>query len=187
LRDGVASDIAKKPPFSFTAPVIPSKIQPKFLPECSKMQQQQDNLDMELSSGISAFEAKYFADASKILSPLADQGVPDAQYRMAIMAQNGLGMVENELLAFKYMRDAAESGFPLAQHGLGFMYWQGECVEANGAKAVEWFKKAAEQGMTGSMATLGMMYKEGNGVEKNVEEARKWYKLAGFGEEEMSM
>jgi len=47
---------------------------------------------MELSSGIAAFEGKHFASAIKLLSPLADLGYPDAQYRLAIMAQNGLGM-----------------------------------------------------------------------------------------------
>lgn len=146
-----------------------------------------NQLDMELASGISAFEAKYFADASRILSPLADQGVPDAQYRMAIMAQNGLGMVENELMAFKYMRAAAESGLGLAQHGLGFMYLQGECVEQNGEKALEWFGKAAEQGMVGSLVTLGMMYKDGNGVEQDLDRARELLIQAGFDPAEMGL
>ena len=80
-----------------------------------------EKMEMELLSGISAFEAKYFGDASKLLSPLADAGNPEAQYRMAVMAQNGLGMVKNEGLALKYMTAAAESGHALAQHGLGFM------------------------------------------------------------------
>jgi TPR repeat protein len=147
----------------------------------------ENSLQMELASGISAFEAKYFADASKILSPLADQGNAEAQYRMAIMAQNGLGMVENELMAFKYMRSAAESGLPTAQHGLGFMFLQGECVEQNSEKAIEWFRKAADQGMTGSLVTLGMMYKDGNGVEQDLELAKKYYREAGFDDAELGL
>jgi hypothetical protein len=101
---------------------------------------------------------------------------------MAIMSQNGLGMVANELAAYKYMRGAAESGHDLAQHGLGFMYMEGECAAKDGAKAAEWFRKAAEQGLVGSMTTLAMMYEEGNGVEKDAEEAKRWYKKAGFDE-----
>ena len=96
-----------------------------------------EQLDMELSSGIAAFEGKHFAIAAQTLSPLAEQGNPDAQYRMAIMLQNGLGMTVNELLAYKYMKQAAEAGLALAQHGLGFMYLEGECVEKSGARAVE--------------------------------------------------
>ncbi|HIP53392.1 MAG TPA: sel1 repeat family protein, partial [Chromatiales bacterium] len=61
-------------------------------------------MQMELSSGIAAFEGKHFARAAGLLSPLADAGEPEAQYRMAIMAQNGLGMTENPLLAYKYMK-----------------------------------------------------------------------------------
>ena len=83
-------------------------------------------LDMDLGSGIAAFESKHFSTATSLLGPLAEAGNPEAQYRMAIMAQNGLGMVENELLAFKYMKAAAEAGMGLAQHGLGYMYMQGE-------------------------------------------------------------
>ena len=81
-----------------------------------------DGLDMDLASGIAAFEAKSFSQAAGLLAPLAEQGNAEAQYRMAIMAQNGLGMVENEMRAFAFMKAAAEAGLGLAQHGLGFMY-----------------------------------------------------------------
>ena len=47
--------------------------------------------DMELASGIAAFEAKEFPRAMQLLEPLAEKGDPGAQYRVAIMAQVGLG------------------------------------------------------------------------------------------------
>ncbi len=141
-----------------------------------------ENMAMELRSGISAFEAKYFGDASKLLSPLADAGHPEAQYRMAVMAQNGLGMVQNENMALKYMTGAAESGHALAQHGLGFMYMEGECAPSDPVKAIEWFRKAADQGMIGSLTTMARMYKEGLGVEKDLDEAKRLYHEAGFDE-----
>ena len=53
------------------------------------------DLDMDLTSGIAAFEAKEFATARQLLHPLAEQGNAHAQYRVAIMAQVGLGMVKN--------------------------------------------------------------------------------------------
>jgi len=85
-------------------------------------------LNMELSSGIAAFEAKEFSRAMQLLMPLAESGEPQAQYRVAIMAQVGLGMVKNCAIAVKWMRAAAEQGFALAQHGLeknaaGFEAW----------------------------------------------------------------
>ena len=146
------------------------------------MSEQITDYDMEIGSGIAAFEAKHFARAAGLLSPLADGGDPRAQYRMAIMAQNGLGMHENHQLAFDYMKSAAATGMGVAQHGLGFMYMEGECTDKNAEQAVHWFRKAAEQGLAGSQTTLAMMYEEGRGVEKDQEEANKWYRRAGFDE-----
>jgi uncharacterized protein len=147
---------------------------------CAPMTNTGESMDFDLSSGIAAFEGKNFSRAAELLSPLAEAGAPEAQYRIAIMAQGGLGMVVNELMAYKFMKAAAEAGHPMAQHGLGFMYLEGECVDQNLPKAVEWFKLAAEQGLAGSQTTLGMLYEEGRGVEKDPEEARRWYEKAGF-------
>ena len=80
-----------------------------------------ENRAMELESGIAAFETKNFAHATKLLSPIAEEGNSDAMYRMAIMLQNGLGCLANEDKAFSYMKKAAENGLPLAMHALGFM------------------------------------------------------------------
>jgi hypothetical protein len=138
--------------------------------------------DMALASGITAFESKQFSRAAGLLAPLAEQGVTDAQYRMAIMAQNGLGMLTNPLLAYTYMKRAAEAGLAIAQHGLAFMYMEGECTDKNPEKAVLWFKKAAEQGLIGSLTTLAMMYEQGHGVPQDLEDANRLYRLAGFEE-----
>lgn len=140
------------------------------------------DLEMDLGSGISAFESKQFSRAAGLLGPLAELGHPEAQYRVAIMAQNGLGMHRNDLLAFKYMKAAAKAGLGVAQHGLGFMYMEGECTEKDSAKAVEWLTRAAEQGLAGSQTTLALLYEEGRGVPKDPEQAKKWYRMAGFDE-----
>lgn len=145
-----------------------------------------ENSEMDLSSGIAAFEGKHFATASRLLSPLAHQGNEEAQFRMAIMAQNGLGMVVNEKVAYENMKAAADQGHALAMHGLGFMYLEGECVEKNPQEAANWFHKASEAGMQGSMTTLAMMYRDGNGVEKNKAEADRLFELAGFDPSEFS-
>jgi len=135
-------------------------------------------LDMELASGMAAFEAKEFNRAKQFLSPLAEDGNPDAQHRMAIMYQNGLGLVKDEQRALRYMRMAAEQGHALAQHGLAFMYLYGECVEKDEMEAARLLRLAAGQGLAGSAMTLGMMYEQGQGVAKDPEQAQKWYKIA---------
>ena len=66
----------------------------------AQLMDMRENRAMELESGIAAFETKNFAHATKLLSPIAEEGNPDAMYRMAIMLQNGLGCLANEDKAF---------------------------------------------------------------------------------------
>jgi TPR repeat protein len=139
-----------------------------------------DNSDIDFSSGMSAFEAKHFSRAMQLLFPLALAGDLDAQHRVAIMFQNGLGVAPNPEGAFKWMRSAAQGGHGLAQHGLGFMYLEGDCAEQDGEQALHWFTLAAEQGLAGSQTTIAMMYEEGRGVEKDLAKAKQWYAKAGF-------
>jgi len=136
----------------------------------------ESGLDMDLTSGMAAFEAKEFSKAKQFLSPFAQDGHAEAQHRMAIMYQNGLGLVKDDATALKWMRASAEQGYAYAQHGLGFMYMTGECVDKDEVKAAMWFEKAANQGMAGAAMTLGFMYEQGQGVEKDADKAQEWYK-----------
>jgi TPR repeat protein len=139
-----------------------------------------DYTEIDFTSGMSAFEGKHFPQAINLLLPYAEKGNPDAQHRLAIMYQNGLGVAVNQVFAEKWMRAAAENGLGIAQHGLGFMYMEGDCVDKDLTKAVEWFTHAAEQGLAGSCTTLAMMYEQGDGIEKDLDKAREWYAKAGF-------
>lgn len=142
-----------------------------------------DNTDMDLASGIAAFEAKEFRRSMQLLQPLAENGNPEAQYRVAVQFQAGLGVVPNALQAFRWMREAAEQGHGLAMHGLGIMYLYGECVDKDEREAAVWLHRAADQGLEGSMAALAGMYEQGLGVEKNPEKARALFAAAGFTDE----
>lgn len=85
-----------------------------------------DEPDMELASGIAAFEAKEFRRAWQLLDPLCDNGVAEAQYRCAIMLQNGLGVIARPKVAAELMEAAARQDYGLAQHSLGCMYLFGK-------------------------------------------------------------
>jgi len=145
-----------------------------------------DDEGMQLSSGIAAFEAKEFRRAWQMLEPLSDQGMADAQYRCAIMIQNGLGVIARPSAAAKLMLQAAEQNLGLAQHSMGVMYLFGEGVERNATEAIRWLELAGESGLAGAWSTLGMMYMEGQGVDKDVDRAREMYTKAGFDPDEFS-
>ena len=140
----------------------------------------QKETGMELSSGIAAFEAKHFTQAMKLLSPLAEDGSADAQYRLAIMYQNGLGVVRNELLAYKWMKSAAHQNYGPALHGLGFMYMDGDCAAQDDVRAVHWFEAAVGQGLAGAMVALAQMLEQGRGTAPDLQRAKALYKEAGF-------
>ena len=46
----------------------------------TRQMSENEQLNMQLISGIAAFEGKNFTVAVRTLSPLADQGDPEAQY-----------------------------------------------------------------------------------------------------------
>jgi len=143
-----------------------------------------DEKRMELSSGIAAFEAKEFRRAWQLLQPLADAGEADAQYRCAIMLQNGLGVIARPKAAAEIMASAAEQQHGLALHSLGIMYLFGEGVEQDTAKAIGNLEQAGECGLMGSWSTLGMIYTDGRGIEKDLERGRMYYLKAGFDPDE---
>ena len=131
-------------------------------------------------SGIAAFEAKEFRRALQLLEPLAQNGDAEAQFRLGVMFQNGLGVVRDEKRGFYWMRLSADQDHGLAQHGLGIMYLYGEGVAQNDAEALRCFERGASQGLLGSLTSLAMMYDQGRGVEKDPERARALYRQAGF-------
>ena len=139
-----------------------------------------DSHDMQLASGIAAFEAKEFRRAMQLLEPLAQAGEAEAQFRLGVMLQNGLGAVPNNEAAYEWMLASASQGHALGQHGIGIMYLFGECVERDPERALGWFEIAATQGLQGALTTMAMMYQEGIGVAKDPERAADLYKQAGF-------
>ena len=144
-----------------------------------------DEKNMQLSSGIAAFEAKEFRRAWQMLQPLSDEGVPEAQYRCGIMLQNGLGVIARPKAAADLFLAAAEQNLGLAQHSAGVMYLFGEGVEQDAEAAIQWLEKAGANGLAGAWSTLGMMYKEGEVVDKDVERARECFAKAGFDPDEI--
>jgi TPR repeat protein len=146
----------------------------------------QDEQQMTLASGIAAFEAKQFSRALQLLTPNAQIGNSDAQYRVAVMCQNGLGQVRNEASAYRWMKDAADQGHGLALHGLGCMYLDGDCTGQDDQQAVACFEKAVDLGFEGSMLALAQMYQQGRGVVQNTVKARLLYAQAGFDPTELA-
>lgn len=112
------------------------------------------------------------------LKKAAQQGDPDAQYRLGYLYEDGDGVAENSAEAVKWYREAAAQGNADAQFRLGLMYEDGNGVAKKAEKADKWIRRAAEQGHAEAQYWLGHMYQYQDGLFRNSAEAVKWYRMA---------
>lgn len=130
---------------------------------------------------IHAVEKKEFLDyakAEKCFESASNKGIPEAQYNLALLLANGLGVKQSLRQAAEYFQKAAEKGIAAAQHKLAELYEQGDVVIADPGEALNWYLKAAEQGYAQAQLGLGLMYHTGKGIQANNEIALHWLGLA---------
>tara|TARA_B110000908_G_C10113151_1_gene384027 strand:+ start:134 stop:739 length:606 start_codon:yes stop_codon:yes gene_type:complete len=139
----------------------------------------------DFHKGFRAYDSGDYKAALAEWTPLAEQGLAQAQYWLGRLYSDGEGVPENDKIAVKWFTKAAEQGDAGAQAELGFMYYGGEGVPKNNKTAAKWHTKAAEQGNFGGQFALGLMYEYGEGVLTNNRRAYMWYSLAKYnGDEE---
>ena len=119
-----------------------------------------------------------YAQAIKILRPLAAQGNAIAQFGLGWMYANGQGVTQDYQAAVKWYRLAAAQGNAGTQFNLGWIYDNGQGVTQDYREAVKWYRLAAAQGNAGAQFNLGWMYDNGKGVTRDYQEAVQWYRLA---------
>ena len=125
-----------------------------------------------------AFDARDYAKARAILTPLAERGNPRAQNGLGILYGRGLGVPQDLDRAFKLHQQAARQGYGLAQYYLGLLYADGQGVPEDPVEGAKWLRAAAEQGVSNAQFTLGVMYEKGEGVERDSRQAAAWYRRA---------
>ena len=102
----------------------------------------------DFQKGLTAYERGDYATALREWTPLAEQGVADAQYNLGVMYGNGKGVPKDYETAVKWYRLAAKQGHASAQFNLGVMYGKGQGVSQDYKTALKWYRLASEQGDT---------------------------------------
>lgn len=82
--------------------------------------------------------------AFALFQPLAKQGNVSAQYRLANLYADGLGVTADQQKAVYWLRQAADGGYRRAAVDLGNRYASGLGVERSEEKAAEWFRIAGK-------------------------------------------
>jgi uncharacterized protein len=134
-----------------------------------------------LEDGRSAYVNGDYAEALRLLRPLAEQGDVSAQFQLGAMYTFGEGVPQDTKQAIIWYRKAAEQGNVNAQTKLGLMYAYGIGTPKDAAQALVWYGKAAEQGNSFAQFNLGVMYEDGAGVPQDYITAHMWFTLAASG------
>lgn len=108
----------------------------------------------------------------------AEKGHAAAQSNVAILYEDGAGVMQNDAESVRWIRLAAEQGYANAQNRLGVRYFKGKGVTQDYAQAFYWQKLAADQGLAIAQANLGLCYEDGKGIKQDIDEALRLYKLA---------
>jgi TPR repeat protein len=129
--------------------------------------------------GSQAIKEERWADAYRLLLPEAQKGNTFAQYNVALMLSNGLGVPQDLPQAVKWYERAAKGGDDDAKVNLGLLYAAGgPGLKRDPARAAQLYREAAEAGNGMAQNNLGAAYLKGEGVERNDTEAIKWLNLA---------
>jgi TPR repeat protein len=121
--------------------------------------------------GRAAFEERDFDEAFELLLPLAENGDPEAQFKVGFMYVHGRGVDRDFDEAIRWMTAAAEQGFPEAQYNLALSYDIGRGVARDLVEAHKWATLALGQGYT----SAGELKEDtaSNMTEDELREARK--------------
>ena len=107
----------------------------------------------QLEAGEAAYFKHDYANAMRLLRPLADAGNAPAQNRLAsIYFWGGHGVQQDAAQAALWYRRAADQGNALAQAHLGLMYEHGYGVPRNAVMARMWLNLAVSRAPSLSMA-----------------------------------
>lgn len=131
-----------------------------------------------LNSAILAMAAIGLA-VSAVAAPIdtpahSEQSKAEADYRIAVMYDNGDGFKRDYAKAAEWYAKAAEQGHAKAQFNLGTLYDLGEGVTKDYDKAMSLWQKSADNGATKAQFNIALNHKQNKDYAKAVE----WYSKA---------
>jgi TPR repeat protein len=109
---------------------------------------------------------------------MANEGVPEAQFHLGKLYEEGKRVQQNYSAAFQCYSIAASKGYAPAQNALAAMYVDGKAVPKNYGEAEKWWLKAANQGHQRARYNLASFYSSEEAPDgKDLIKAYMWYKL----------
>lgn len=134
-----------------------------------------ETADDTVARALQIFGTGDIIQAMQLLRPVAEQGHPRAQVRLAYIYDQARYYKE----ALHWYRKAAEAGNTEAAIGLAVMYAAGDGTEPDPVAAGQWMRRAADSGEVRAMVAIADAYERGTlGLEVDAQEAVHWYTRA---------
>lgn len=132
-----------------------------------------------IEQAIAAANEQRYDEALELVTPLANEGNPQAQNMLGALYAQGWGVEQDFVKAREWYEKAAAGGSPRAYFNLARMYALGNGVEKDCDKAVELWRTPAEQGDPVAQVNVASLYMEGfECMPQDSDEALRWYRLA---------
>lgn len=131
----------------------------------------QGHLPAQQALGELALETGDWAQARRWLRVVAQAGDAQAQMRLAMMLDQGLGGPANPAGASLWYQRAAEQGVAEAAFAMGALRAEAGAL----AEAAQWFARASAQGHLAATHNLAVAHAQGAGVEQDQAKARALY------------
>ena len=126
-----------------------------------------------------ALEEGDHQSAVRIAMRLAMRGMPQAQYMVARICEEGKGgLIKDYRQALDWYRKAADQNYAPACYRVAWYYDRGRAVREDPVEAFRWYQKAAYAGSPRAANHLANAYMEGRGVRTDREAAFSWYQTS---------
>ena len=138
--------------------------------------------EIGIDEAVAAYERGELATARSAFTRLARNGLPAAQYNLAVMHLRGEVPKAKAGDALRLMTRAAQAGFVTAIYGLGQMHELGQGgLPVDLVAANRWYERAADAGSVDGQVAIATAYYLGRGAPKDPVRAARWFRTAAQG------
>ena len=130
--------------------------------------------EQEMAAANRAWRTGHFDEATRIWSPLADEGQPRAQALMGWSHEVGQGSEQDISRAITLYRQAAQAGDAFGQYRLAEVYLRGAGVTRDLREAFHWMELAAKNGDVPAMLKVGVLHLMGVSGRVDLPRAKEW-------------
>ena len=154
----------------------------RWLAVCSIVLSLAAQAQTPLDSAVALYQRGDLAGARAAFTRLSAQGVPAADFNLAVMHLRRELSPASDHEALRLMRRAAESGFVTAMVALAELHEQGGAgLPVDLTHAVQWQRRAAQSGSVDAQVALATAHYLGRGAPKDLAAAARWYRIAAQG------